>query len=169
MASGDRDALHLLMDRTGAKLFAICLRILGDEAEAEDAVQEVFVSVWHRAGSFDATRASPISWLSAIARNRAIDRLRSSRRVRESASIEAAAHVADDRPDPHALALAGDEARRLYLCMDGLEDRQRGAIRSAFFEGLSYPELAERTSVPLGTMKSWIRRGLQQLKACLDG
>lgn len=169
MAAGDRQALRLIFDRTGAKLFAICHRILGDEAEAEDAVQEVFVSVWQRAASFDASRASPISWLAAIARNRAIDRLRSGRRVRDTAPLEVAAEIADDRPDPQALALAGDEARRLYGCMDGLEDRQRGAIRSAFFDGLSYPELAERTSVPLGTMKSWIRRGLQQLKACLDG
>jgi len=158
-----------VFDRTGAKLFGICLRILGDEAEAEDAVQDVFVSVWNRAGSFDPARASPISWLAAIARNRAIDRLRSSRRVRDSAPLDAAAGIPDEGPSPQDLALASDDARRLYGCLDELEGKQRSAIRQTFFDGLSYPELAERLTVPLGTVKSWIRRGLQQLKTCLDG
>lgn len=169
MASGDRQALRHLFDCTGAKLFGICHRILDNEAEAEDAVQDVFVSVWNRAGTFDPSRASPITWLATIARNRAIDRLRSARRAREAAPLERAAKIADDRPSPQALAVAADEARRLHDCMDDLDDKQRLAIRSAFFDGLSYSELAGQAKVPLGTMKSWIRRGLLQLKACLEG
>jgi RNA polymerase sigma factor (sigma-70 family) len=168
VAKGDRQALRRLFDRTGAKLFGVCLRILGDEAEAEDAVQEVFVSVWHRAGSFDPSRASPMSWLATIARNKAIDRLRSGRRLRDGASLDAVAELADDTPSPEDRATFSDEAQRLYRCLDGLDDKQKAAIRSAFFEGLSYPELAARGSFPLGTVKSWIRRGLKQLKACLD-
>ncbi len=131
-------------------------------------MQEVYVSVWHRAATFDAERASPITWLATMARNRAIDRLRSGRRMRDSAPLDLAAEIADDRATPEGDALASDSARRLHGCMDGLEGRQQTAIRAAFFDGLSYSELAARGSVPLGTMKSWIRRGLQQLKSCLE-
>lgn len=169
MAGGDRSALKLVVDSTGPKLFGICHRILGDEAEAEDAVQDVYVSVWHRASSFNPERASPITWLATIARNRAIDRLRSSRRVRQGAPLDLAFEIVDERPDPEQGALSADAAQRLSHCMDELEVRQQAAIRAAFFDGLSYPDLAERGKVPLGTMKSWIRRGLQQLKKCLDG
>lgn len=167
-ASGDRSGLQLIYERTSAKLMSICLRILKDRDEAEDVLQEVYVSIWRRAGSFDATRSSPIAWLATIARNRAIDQLRS-RRSRPGASpVEEAAELADDRPDGFAAAVERQEGDRIHYCLSTLEDRTKEVIRTAFFDGLSYSELATRAGVPLGTMKSWIRRGLQRLKSCLE-
>jgi RNA polymerase sigma-70 factor (ECF subfamily) len=163
---GSRPALAEVYNRTSSKLFGICLRILGDRSEAEDALQEVYVNVWRKAGSFDPSRASPISWLAAMARNRAIDHVRSSGR-RKHEPIELAAEIADDRASAPELIEQGQESGRLQNCLGELEQRQRTAIRAAFFEGFTYSELAERTNVPLGTMKSWVRRGLLRLKECL--
>ena len=166
---GDRAALAEVYNLTSAKLFGICLRICGDREEAEDVVQEVYVKVWQRAGRFDPERASPITWLAAIARNSAIDRLRS-RPAAAAAPIDAAAMVADDRPAADAVIEEVQEQGRMRACLDALEARASSAIRAALFGGLTYAELAERDRVPLGTMKTWIRRGLLQLKACLgDG
>jgi len=168
VARGSEAALQVVYARTSAKLFGLCLRILGDKGEAEDALQEVYVSVWRRAGSFDRNRASPVTWLAALARNRAIDRLRASGRPRPAEPIEAAGRIADESPDALAQLETGEEKARLLGCVDELEDKQAGSIRAAFFGGLSYPELAEREEVPLGTMKSWIRRGLLKLRECLE-
>jgi RNA polymerase sigma-70 factor (ECF subfamily) len=165
---GSESALEDVYRNTSAKLFGLILRILGDRGEAEDALQEVYVSVWRRAASFDPAKASPVTWLAAIARNRAIDRLRASGRPRPVEPIEAARDVAEPGADALAQLEAGEDRARLMGCVDELEDRQSSAIRSAFFGGLSYPELAESASVPLGTMKSWIRRGLLRLRECLD-
>lgn len=168
VAAGNREALHEVYQRTAAKLFGVCLRILGDRNEAEDALQEIYLTVWRRAGSFDPARASPITWLSVLARNRAIDALRSSGRPRDTAPIEAAFAVADPGPDALSQLSAGQDRGRLMVCVDELEARQSAAIRAAFFDGLNYPELAERNAVPLGTMKSWMRRGLLKLRECLE-
>ncbi len=163
---GSEPALAEVYNRTSAKLFGICLRILGDRSEAEDALQEVYVSIWRKAGSFDPARASPISWLAAMARNRAIDRVRSSGR-RKQEPIELAENVADAAASAPELIEQGQESGRLHGCLGELEQRQRQAIRAAFFDGFTYSELADRLGVPLGTMKSWVRRGLIRLKECL--
>jgi RNA polymerase sigma factor (sigma-70 family) len=168
VALGREAALADLYDRTSAKLFGICLRILGDRGEAEDALQEAFISVWNRAGSFDPDRSSPVTWLATIARNRAIDRIRSSGRRRPASSLDVAAEVPDAAADAFSRLEAGEERGRLSGCMDELEQRHSDAIRTAFFDGLSYSELAERNGVPLGTMKSWIRRSLIKLRECLE-
>jgi RNA polymerase sigma-70 factor (ECF subfamily) len=168
VGGGSEAALREVYQSTSAKLFGLILRILNDRGEAEDALQEVYVSVWRRASSFDPARASPVTWLAAIARNRAIDRLRASGRPRPAEPIEAAAGVADGGEDALSRLEAGEDRARLVGCVEELEARQAAAIRSAFFGGLSYPELAERAGVPLGTMKSWIRRGLLRLRDCLD-
>ena len=169
VADGDRQALRLLYDLTSAKLFGVCLRISQDREVAEDLLQDVYLKVWNRAGRFDASKASPITWLCAIARNTAIDWRRAS-----GAPVmlpeEMALDVADDSPTAPDMIDADQERARIFHCLDALEERTRSAIRSAFFDGLSYAQLAERMDVPLGTMKSWIRRGLMQMKACLgDG
>ena len=168
VAAGDRAALEIVYQRTSAKLFGICLRILGDRMEAEDALQEVYVSLWRRADSYDPTRSSPISWLATFARNRAIDRLRSSSRLRGAEDITEAAGVADASPDGFELVAGEQERQRLAGCVDLLDEQQRSAIRAAFFDGFTYAELAARAGTPLGTMKSWIRRGLAQLRTCLE-
>lgn len=167
-AQGDRESLKLVFDRTSAKLMGICLRILKDREEAEDALQDVFVSIWNRAGSFDPARASAVTWLAAIARNRAIDRLRARRPREARAPIDEALNLADSSPDGFAQLAAGQEVSQLHGCMSELEGRTQSAIRAAFFDGFAYSQLAERAGVPLGTMKSWIRRGLQQLRGCLE-
>jgi RNA polymerase sigma-70 factor (ECF subfamily) len=165
---GSQSALAEIYEATSAKLFGICLRILGDRGEAEDALQDIYLNVWRRAGSFDAERASPITWLATLARNRSIDRLRANGGRRGSEPIEAALDVADPSPDAAASLEASQSSARLSGCIGELETRKAEAIRTSFFEGATYAELAERSDVPLGTMKSWIRRGLLQLKECLE-
>lgn len=166
VAAGDKAALKSVYELTSAKLFGICARILKERDQAEEVLQEVYVSVWSRAGSFDSERASPITWLATIARNRSIDRLRS-RRTQDFSGLDQAEQVADDSPDAFTLASDAQDSERLLSCLEQLEAPHRRAIRSAFFDGLAYSQLALRDKVPLGTMKSWIRRGLMQLKGCL--
>jgi RNA polymerase sigma factor (sigma-70 family) len=166
VARGDRRSFSALYDRTSAKVYGICLRLLGNEAEAQDVLQDVYVTVWQKADRYDAGRASAITWLAVLARNRAVDRLR--RRSAAGEPIEAAAEVEDDSPSAFDILGQADDSARLGLCLEELEDRARAAIRGAFLEGATYPELAERQGVPLGTMKSWIRRGLQRLRGCLE-
>jgi RNA polymerase sigma factor (sigma-70 family) len=168
VAAGDRAALELVYRDTSAKLFGVCLRILNDRREAEDVLQEVYITVWRKAGVFDPARASPITWLVAIARNRSIDRIRSGSILRRAEPVESADEVRDPAPDPAAMLETADMQMRLAGCLQDLEERQSTAIRAAFLDGLTYEQLAERMSVPLGTMKSWIRRGLLKLRTCLE-
>ena len=165
---GDRTALQTVYRLTSAKLFGICLRILGEHGEAEDVLQEVYVTVWRKAADFDARRASPMTWLIAIARNRAIDRLRASRTSRNLEAIDVAADVADITPRADAALEGVQEHAKLHGCLDGLASHERAALRGAFFDGSTYEDLAARMKVPLGTMKSWIRRAMFKLKACLE-
>ena len=166
ISQGDRDALSMLYRRTSAKLFGICTRLLGNEAEAEDVLQDVFVTVWRKAGRFDANKASPITWLAVIARNKAVDRLR--QRKAPTDTIDAASDVADDRLSSFELLVIEEDNERLADCLGQLEDRHQRLIRAAFVDGATYPELADRETVPLGTMKSWIRRSLIRLRKCLE-
>lgn len=168
LAAGDESALAGIYRLTSAKLFGICLRILRDRAEAEEVLQEVYVTVWRKADAFDPARASPITWLVTIARNKAIDRLRARGGIRRADPIESAETVRDPGPEPLAQLEAADDQHRIEECLDELEARQAAAIRSAFLDGATYAELADRMNVPLGTMKSWIRRGLLKLRACLE-
>lgn len=166
VARGDRAALRSVYDETSAKLFGICLRISRDRELAEDVLQDVYLKVWRRAGRFDATKASPITWLAAIARNTAIDAIRKRGR-RDEVSDDVLADFVDDTPRADVLVEQGQERARVVDCLDTLEGEQKRSIREAFFGGLTYAELAERRGVPLGTMKSWIRRGLSRMKECL--
>lgn len=166
VARGDASAMADLYTRTSAKLFGICLHILGSEAEAEETLQETYVLVWRKAAAFDAGKASAIAWLAVLARNKSIDRLR--RRGPAAADLDAADRIPDGRPSALDLIEQEQEGRRLAACLEGLEERAGRSIRSAFLEGAAYPELAEREGVPLGTMKSWIRRGLLRLRECLE-
>lgn len=160
-AAGDRAAFARIYATTSHKLFGIVLRLVRDREAAEDVLQEVYLKIWDCAGGFDAGRASPITWMATIARNTAIDSLR--RRDRRREDGEPTTEAADT-------AVTSDPDLRIGLvrCMNLLEDHQRQFIRSAFFDGYSYSELATNAAVPLGTMKSWIRRGLERLRYCLD-
>lgn len=167
-AGGDRSAFEDLYARTSAKLFGICLRILNERTQAEEALQDVYLAIWHKAGMYDGGRASPITWLAMIARNKSIDLLRSSRGERLSQPIDLAAEIADDGASVSELAAAHDDSRRLHACFEELSGEQRRVIHTAFFEGCTYEEIAVRSDTPLGTVKSWVRRGLLKLKACLQ-
>ena len=168
VATGDQPAFEALYRSTSGKLLGICLRVLSDRTEAEDVLQDVYVTVWNKAGQFDASRASPITWLAMIARNKAIDRLRATPAAARTAPIELAETVADPTASPVSEAEAAVENARLGHCMEQLEARRRSLIRTAFFEGATYEELARRIGSPIGSVKSWIRRGLMQLRACLE-
>jgi len=168
IAGGDRAALQLVYRDTSAKLFGVCLRILRDKGEAEDVLQDVYMTVWRRAETFDPDRASPVTWLVAIARNRSIDRLRSGAKARRMRPIDDAVAISDPAPGALAQVVSSEEHRRLMGCLDELEPRHAAAIRAAFLDGATYEDLAQRVSVPLGTMKSWIRRSLMRLRDCLE-
>jgi RNA polymerase sigma-70 factor, ECF subfamily len=168
VAGGSRNAFETLYRTTSSRLFGICLRVLGDRAEAEDVVQEVYTTIWHKAHQFDAERASAMAWLSMIARNRAIDRLRAAPARGTLAPMEWADDVPDAGATPLQSAMSDDDRTRLEACMRQLEARRQALIRAAFFEGSTYEELAQRISSPLGSVKSWIRRGLLQLRGCLE-
>ena len=163
----DQKAFAELYKRTSSKLFGVCLRMLRDRGEAEEVLQETYVTVWRRASSFDASKASAITWLVTLSRNKAIDRLRQHREelMDDPSRLDG---IVDEQPTPAADAQTSQEYRRLQSCLDELEPQQRNSVREAFFTGATYNELATRCKVPLGTMKSWIRRSLMQLRTCLD-
>jgi RNA polymerase sigma-70 factor (ECF subfamily) len=164
-AAGDAAAFALLYKHTAGKLFAVAIRIAGRGEVAEDALQECFVLVWRRAGEFDPARGAAMSWLLAIIRNCTIDRLRR-RKVRpegHAAPEEALARLA--APDSAGQAA---ELRALRHCLGELEERPRQAVLLAYLYGLSREELAARLAVPIGTVKSWLRRSLDRLRRCLD-
>lgn len=166
VASGDRDAFEEVYRRTSMKLFGVCLRILPVRQEAEEALQDAYLSVWQRATSFDPARGSAMTWLITLARNRAIDRLRSAGKA-VAAPIDLAAEIADPSPLAPALLDASEDEQRLAHCLGTLETGDARLIRTAFFDGSTYAELAQRLTTPLGTIKSRIRRALLKLRECL--
>jgi RNA polymerase sigma-70 factor (ECF subfamily) len=177
---GDRAAFATLYERTSSHLFAVVLRINRDRAQAEDILQEIYVNVWRAAQSFDAAQSQPLTWLTSIARNRAIDSLRREqtqpRLQTPGASPGTDAEdedvydtVADAAPGPLDLLSRATDARALGECMDKLSALQRQSVALAFYQGLSHAEVADQLRQPLGTVKSWVRRALLALKDCLQG
>ncbi|UVI39543.1 sigma-70 family RNA polymerase sigma factor [Qipengyuania spongiae] len=168
VAAGNRGSLERVYEMTSAKLFGTILRIVRRRDVAEDVLQEVYVKVWRRAGRYDPEKGSPITWLSTIARNSALNDVRTNGRREEIAEdvfpevVDTQIVAADD------WLCAEQENAALAECLEELKDDHRRTIKMAFFEGLSHSELCERCDVPLGTLKSWIRRGLARLKSCLD-
>ncbi len=167
---GDRVAFDRLYDLTAAKLFGICLRVLDNRGEAEEALQEVYVKVWRGAHRYRVNGLSPMTWLITIARNSAIDRLRARRGARRADKpLEAVAErLADPAPGPEAQAVAAGERARLLGCLGALPPDRAEAVRLAYLAGASYAELAARYSVPLNTMRTWLRRSLMKLRECLS-
>jgi RNA polymerase sigma-70 factor (ECF subfamily) len=169
-ALADRSAFEQLYRLTSSHLYGVALRILRESAAAEEVLQESFVNVWHHAGSYVAARSQPLTWLTSIVRNRCLDRLR--KHDVDTVSIDDEDHamtIADRSPLPLDLLLSGAEAGAVRRCVEALDAGQKQAIALAFYQGLSHSELARHLKQPLGTVKSWIRRGLERLKACLDG
>ena len=162
---GDRAAFSALYDATSAKLFGVCLSVLKNRAEAEEALQDVYLRIWQKAGRYTAQGYSPMTWLITIARNRAIDQLRARR---TGMSIDAIPEPPDAAPTPEATAIAQSEMEHIRRCLDELEKLRAAAVRGAYLDGDSYKELATRFDVPLNTMRTWLRRSLLQLRECLS-
>jgi RNA polymerase sigma factor (sigma-70 family) len=168
-ALSDQKAFAELYRLTSAHLYAVALRILREAPAAEEVLQESFVNVWHHARSYVAAKSQPLTWLTSIVRNRCLDQLR--RREVETVTLddeEDGLDVAAEDPTPLEMLVSGADARSVGACVETLEAGQKQAIALAFFQGLSHGELARHLRQPLGTVKSWIRRGLERLRACLD-
>lgn len=164
-AAADRSAFRQLYRTTSAKLMGVLLRMLGERAEAEDALQEVYTRVWLRAGRYDPAKGRGMTWLIAIARNLAIDRLRARPEIHSDDGLDT---VQDASPRAETRLVAQGEAKRMADCFDTLDADKADAVRGAYLNGLSYLDLAARHAVPLNTMRTWLRRSLLKLKECLD-
>lgn len=172
VALGDQPAFAQLYQQTSAHLYGVAVRILKDGPAAEEVLQEAFVNVWHHAASYQAAKSQPTTWLAAIVRNRCLDQLRR----RELDTVTMTTDDDDGKefdlpsgdPTPVEMLLAGAEAQSVRDCVDALEAGQKQAIALAFYQGLSHAELADHMRQPLGTVKSWVRRGLERLRTCLD-
>lgn len=169
VAHGDEGAFARLYDHTASRLYPVCMHLLGQREAAEEALQEAFVRIWHQAGTYSAHRGGVLTWMISIARYRAIDQMRYRRR-RPEGDLEDApmAALTDRAPGPQESSAAAAETAALTRCLDTLSGQQREAIQLAFLQGLSHDEVCSRLDRPLGSVKSWIRRGLQSLKQCLQ-
>ncbi len=175
VARGDRAAFSDLYGRTSAKLFGVILGICRDRSVAEDVLQNAFLRIWRHAESFDATRARPVTWLAAVARNAALDELRTSGRTGLRGALTGSAAGDGDPDGEDILDRLADETRApppwelaaLRACLDRLEAQQRSCVLHAYFEGYSREDLSERFDRPVGTIKTWLHRGLIALRACL--
>jgi RNA polymerase sigma factor (sigma-70 family) len=175
---GDRAALAALYRATSAHLLGVIVRINPDRGQGEDVLQEVYVNVWRNAGSYDAARSRPMTWLTSIARHGAIDSLRRARARVQTVSSHAGAgeddretdtvdEVASDDPGPLRLLQQAAEKREVEHCVGRLSAEQQQCVALAYYQGLSHSEVAEHLAQPLGTVKSWLRRALLALKDCL--
>jgi RNA polymerase sigma-70 factor (ECF subfamily) len=175
---GDRVAFDTLYRQSSPHLLAVILRIQSNRALAEDILQEVYINVWKAAQSFNPALSQSSTWLSSIARNRAIDSLRRRQSEPNTISSNQAGpddevpdmlnDIASDIPGPQALLEQAGEARQIQHCLKGLSGEQKHSLALAFYQGLSHSEVAEHLGQPLGTVKSWVRRGLLSLKSCLE-
>lgn len=165
VAARDAAALGELYDRHNRLLYSLILRILRDRGDAEEVLQEVFLAVWTRVATYNVELGSPIGWLVRIARNRAIDRLRASAvRLR---AVEEAPREEPARNSPEDNAAAGETGRAITAALDTLPREQRILIEDAYFLGLTHSELADKHGLPLGTVKTRIRTGMQALRQAL--
>jgi RNA polymerase sigma-70 factor (ECF subfamily) len=163
LQSGDTGALSELYDRYSALMFAVAVRILRNDADAEDVLQEAWLQAWRRCGSFDAQRGAVASWLVTMARTRAIDRYRQ-RNVRDRVEAEVDADRPPEPERPDAVATSSRVKQELRQALGALDPKHRSVLEIAYFEGLSQTEIAERLNEPLGTVKYWTRQGLLQLR-----
>ncbi len=169
VALGDRSAFRRLYDATSPKLFAIALRILREESRAEDVLQDSFVNIWNGAAGYNATLAAPMTWLVTIVRNRSLDYIRRTDRLAVELDGELEATLESEQRGPVDLAIHAQDANALRGCLNRLDAGQRQAIAFAYFQGLTHSELAGAMKIPIGTVKTWIRRGLEKMRRCLDG
>ena len=168
LARGDQSALAELYDRHARPIYSLALRILREQADAEDIVQEVFAQAWHQAARFNASRGAVAAWLLMMARSRAIDRLRARRSRPETASdAETVERMPDAAARQDLQLLSSEQVEMLKTALNGLPASQREAIELAYYEGLTHTEIADRLSEPLGTVKTRIRQAVIRLRESL--
>jgi RNA polymerase sigma-70 factor, ECF subfamily len=171
VALHDRAAFEQVYRATCAHLLGVAFRILNQRERAEEVLQESFMNVWHSAGAFNASVASPMTWLINIVRNKAIDTLRSGKTERGATVAlddEAMAVAADESQQPLRLLEQSLARLRIDACMAALSASQRQALALAYYRGMVHTEIAESIGAPLGTVKAWVRRGLDKLRSCLE-
>ena len=166
VAKGDRSAFEALYAATSAKLFGVVVRILVRRDLAEEVLQEVYLRVWQRAAEYDPALSSPITWLVAIARNRALDEVKR-KPMRSLEELPGVLEIAND-DDPLADHGRKEEMLRLKACLDRLEPEKSQIVLLAYYYGMTREEIAGRIKRPVSTVKTWLRRSLAQLKDCLD-
>jgi len=166
VAKGDKAAFERLYGATRAKLYGVLLRILGRPEAADDVMQETYLKVWQMAGKFDPTVASPITWMVAIARNRAIDIVRKKADVSVEDSPEALG-VAADTPPPLARREMTEELRRLLGCLGKLDPEKQRIVLLAYYSGWSREQLSHKLDIPVNTIKTWLRRSLLEIRECM--
>jgi RNA polymerase sigma-70 factor (ECF subfamily) len=174
IAAQDRDAqsaLKQLYDLTASRLLGVAVRVTGNREWAEDALQDAYLQVWRSAGDYRAALSPPMAWMGVIVRSRALDflRRRRSERIDQSRKLDEGIHetVAGEGPGPLDMASSSEQAFALHQCLSKLEARQREVVSLAYLRDLSHGELAAQLRLPLGTVKTWIRRGLEQLRGCM--
>ena len=165
-ARGEHKALRQLYQHTSAKLFAVILRILKDRHMAEDCLQQVYIKIWQAAGSYSAEKSAPMTWMNTVARNQALDLLR--KQQREPGWEDDALDLQEDKGhSQESLVEASQTSKAIHHCLKGLDERQRQCLEMSYFDGFTHQGLADHLDVPLGTVKTWIRRGLIKLKECM--
>ena len=169
-AAGDQRAFQQLYQNSSSHLFGLLLRMLKRRDWAEDALQDCFVKIWQKAETYDAQKGAPLTWLMTVARYRALDLLRVKRPEVEmpEEGEEPPFSMEDHAQSPEEGAVESEGIGRLEGCMKGLQQEQRQSVMLAYYEGYTHQELAERLNAPLGTVKSWVRRGLSKLRECLE-
>lgn len=175
-ALGDRAAFKRLYDRVRAHLFGVILRINNDRAQAEELLQDVFVNIWRHAHTYDLRRSQPMAWLSSVARYRAIDSIRQRRsapvtvsgdRTEDDDGDGLIERVADEHAGPEEQLALSQETTQLQRCMGELSSQQRQCVTLAYVHGFSHLEVADHLRQPLGSVKSWVRRGMLALQRCM--
>ena len=171
VALADEKALKQLYELTSPKLYGVAVRVVTNRDWAEDVLQEAFINIWRIAGDYKATLSPPMAWMALVVRSRGLDFLRRRATGRADRMQELddviADTVAGDSPNPMDVTQASQQAQLLYNCLSQLENKQREVVSLAYMRDMSHGELAEQLKLPLGTVKTWIRRGLEQLRGCM--
>ena len=171
IAARDDSALKSLYESTSSRLFGLALRVVRHRDAAEDVLQDAFLTIWRSAGSYRASLSPPMAWMGLIVRSRALDALRKRTSDRADLMNELDDTLADtlagEGTNPMDATDASEQAFALHQCLGKLENKQREVVSLAYLRDLSHSELAEQLKLPLGTVKTWIRRGLEQLRACM--
>ena len=171
VALADEKALRELYDLTASKLYGVAVRVVTNREWAEDVLQEAFINIWRIAGDYKSTLSPPMAWMALVVRSRGLDflRRRASERADRMQELDDVISdtVAGDSPNPMDTAQASEQAMALHNCLSRLDNKHREVVSLAYLRDLSHSELAEQLKLPLGTVKTWIRRGLEQLRGCL--